>query len=114
MLVLKDNGPDWVGLSSIDVGLGEPALGLIGRRNDHFIEAWVWNRANLYALEPSAPVEGTVDLDNVPAGSWKVTWWDAQKGVPADSNVVVHPGGMLKLPTPPIVRHAAVILTRLQ
>ncbi len=113
-LFLEGTGPDWVGISDIDLGLDASVLALIGRRNDHFISAWVWHKRNIYALHPTAPVSGTLDLDNVPAGSWKVTWWDTSKGVPGESRVVAHPGGMLKLQTPPISRHAAVVLTRTQ
>jgi hypothetical protein len=112
-LVLEGGGPDWIGVSDIDLGLDTSVLAAIGRRNDHFISAWVWHRANLFALNPSAPVSGTVDLENVPAGSWKVTWWDTLKGAPSDSKVVVHTGGTLKLQTPAISRHAAVVLTRI-
>jgi Cellulase (glycosyl hydrolase family 5) len=111
-LVLSNPGPDWIGVSAVDMGIDISALSLIGRRNDHFIEAWIWNKPNLYLLTPYPAVTGTVDFDNVPAGTWKVTWWNTQKGVPAETKVVVHPGGTLRLETPPIVRHAAVVLTR--
>jgi len=101
-------GRDW------DAVIDTSVLALIGRRNDHFISAWVWHKKNIYAIHPTAPVSGTLDLENVPAGSWKVTWWDTSKGVPGESRVVAHPGGMLKLQTPPILRNAAVVLTRTQ
>jgi hypothetical protein len=112
VLLLENPGPDWIGVTAIDVGLDEPALALIGRRNDHFIEAWLWNRPNLYNATPYPAVGGLVDLDDVPAGSWKVTWWDSERGVPGESKMVVHPGGTLRLETPLILRHAAVVLTR--
>ena len=111
-LVLKNPGPDWIGVSAVELGVDVPVLAAIGRRNEHFIEAWVWHRKNLFAVQPSAPVAGTLDLDNVPAGSWKVTWWDSEKGVPLASSVVSHPGGTLRLQTPPVTRHAAVALVR--
>ncbi len=111
-LLLEGTGPDWIGVSDVDLGLDVPALAAIGRRNDSFICAWVWHRGNLFAVNPSAPVAGTVDVDRVPAGSWKVTWWDTLKGVPGESRVVAHPGGTLRVQTPPISRHAAVVLTR--
>ena len=111
ILQISNPGPDWIGVSAIDTGLGQPALGLIGRRNSRFIEAWVWHRSNLYALNPTAPVSGTVVLENVPAGSWKISWWDTQKGVASDSRTVSHPGGTLRIETPPITRHAALVLT---
>jgi hypothetical protein len=111
ILQLSNPGPDWIGVSAIDTGLGQPALGLVGRRNSRFIEAWVWHRSNLYALSPTAPIGGTVVLENVPAGSWKITWWDTQKGVASDSTTVSHPGGTLRVATPLIQRHAALVLT---
>jgi hypothetical protein len=111
-LVLENPGPEWIEVPEIDLGIEVPALALIGRRNDRFIEAWIWNRKNLYAISPSTAAAGTVDLDNVPAGSWKVTWWDTLKGVQSASQVIEHRGGALKLPTPPIMRDAAVVLSR--
>ena len=110
-LLLENPGPDWIGVSKIDLGLEVPALALIGRRNEGFIEAWVWHRTNLFSTNPSAPVAGTVLLGDVPAGTWKVTWWDTTLGVPSQSSTLEHPGGLLRLPTPPISRHAAVALT---
>ena len=112
VLLVENPGPEWIEVPEIDLGLETSALALIGRRNDHFIAAWVWHRANLYALNPSAPAVGTVDLEDVPAGSWKVTWWDTAKGAPSPSTVIEHRGGMMKLPTPPISRDAAVVLSR--
>jgi hypothetical protein len=112
VLVLENPGPDWIGISALDLGMDTSALGLIGRRNEHFIEAWVWNKPNLYLATPYPAVSGTVDLDSVPAGSWKITWWDTEKGAASDSRVVAHPGGMLRIDTPGIVRHAGLILTR--
>ncbi|HZZ17891.1 MAG TPA: cellulase family glycosylhydrolase [Opitutaceae bacterium] len=111
-LVLQNDGPDWVGVSALDLGIDEPSLGLIGRRNDHFIIAWVWNRANLYELDPKISTHGTVVLKDVAAGSWKVTWWDSVKGAAGESKVISHPGGTLRLQTPEILRHAAVALSR--
>jgi hypothetical protein len=112
ILRLENPGPDWIGISSIDLGMDTSAIGLIGRRNDHFIEAWLWNRPNLYLSPPYPGVKGVVELRDVPTGSWKVTWWDTQKGVAAPPTVVVHPGGSLRIETPPIERHAALVLTR--
>ncbi len=111
-LLLHNPGPDWIGIPAVEIGIRVPALALVGRRNDHYIAAWIWHRTNLYALEPTAPVSGTVLLGDVPAGTWKVTWWDTEKGVPGEPKVVSHPGGTLRLQTPPILRHAAVALAR--
>jgi hypothetical protein len=111
-LVIENPGPDWIGVSAIDLGIDESTLGLIGRRNDSFIEAWVWNRPNIFLKDTYPAVTGLVDLPDVPAGTWKVTWWDTHKGVPGESQVVTHKGGLLHLPTPPIERDAAFVLVR--
>jgi hypothetical protein len=114
VLLLENPGPDWIGMSAIDLGMDAPALALIGRRNNHFIEAWVWSRTNLFLAAPHAPVAGTVVLENVPRGTWKVTWWDTQKGVASESRMITHPGGTLRLETPGIVRHAGLVVARAQ
>jgi hypothetical protein len=109
-LLLEDPGPDWIGVSEIDTGLEQPALALIGRRNSRFIEAWLWSRAGLYATGTPPPAAGTAVIENVPAGSWKVTWWDSVKGAPSATRIVKHAGGTFRLETPPIGRYTAVAL----
>lgn len=113
-LLLEATGPDWIGISDVDLGLDTSVLAAVGRRSDNLICAWVWHRSNLFAVNPSAPATGTVDFDNVPVGSWRITWWDTLKGVAGEPRVVTHPGGTLKVQTPPITRHAAVVLTLTQ
>jgi hypothetical protein len=110
-LLLEDPGPDWIGVSEIDTGLEAPALALIGRRNSRFIEAWIWSRPGLYALGVPAPLSGTALIEGVPAGTWKATWWEAAKGAPSGTVIIKHPGGTLRLETPPIRRYAAVALS---
>jgi hypothetical protein len=111
-VALQNTGPDWIGVSSIDTGLNTSALAFIGRRNDRFIEGWMWNRPNLFLPETYPPVTGTVAIADVPAGTWKVTWWDTKAGTPGKPETIHHPGGTLRLPTPPIGRDAAVALAR--
>jgi len=113
-LLLEATGPDWIGISDVDLGLDTSVLAAVGRRSDNLICAWVWHRSNLFAVNPSAPATGTVDFDNVPVGSWRITWWDTLKGVAGEPRVVTHPGGPWKVQTPPITRHAAVVLTLTQ
>lgn len=111
-VLLQNPGPDWIGVSAVELATPVPVLAMIGRRNDHFIEGWVWHRQNIYAEAPSTPSSGVVLLRDVPAGSWKVTWWNTEKGVPLAPSTVAHPGGTLKLQAPQILRHAAFVLTR--
>jgi hypothetical protein len=111
-LSLVSTGPEWVGVTDIDLGRRTPVLAAIGRRNDHFIAAWVYHRSNLYSVSPGAPESGTLDLGETPKGTWKVTWWDTQKGLAGATRDVAHPGGSLRIPTPSVLRHAAVVLVR--
>ncbi|MBI2512260.1 MAG: DUF5060 domain-containing protein [Opitutae bacterium] len=103
---------DWVHVAETDLGTTIPALAALGRRGDRFIALWLRHRANLLSLTPDAPASGTLAIDDVPAGTWSATWWDTAKGTPAPATKIEHPGGTLRLPTPPIERHAAVVLTR--
>ncbi len=113
-LLVENPGPDWIAMSGIDLGIEEPVLASIGRRNNHFISSWVWHRTNLYTLNPTAAGRRhDGDRRRSPAGSWKVTWWDTLNGVPLPSSVVSHPGGLLKVASPKIALHAAVVLVRM-
>jgi len=108
----NSGGLDWCQLASVDFGVGVSPLAAVGRRGDDFIAAWVWHRTGVSALTPPAAVTGSLLLDGVPAGTWRVTWWDTLKGEPGRASTITHPGGPLRLPTPAIARHAAVVLTR--
>ena len=113
LVIENPGGPDWVHVSELDFGLDTSVLAAVGRRNDTFIAAWLWHRTNLYAATPGPGVSGTLVLDAVPAGGWTVTWWDTTKGTAASAPLSLnHPGGPLRLDTPPILRHTAVVLTR--
>ena len=105
-------GPDWTEVGSIDLGLDTSVLAAVGKRGKDFATLWVWHRAGVFALDAAAPASGTLILDDLPAGTWTVTWWDTIRGIPGAPAVVRHSGGTLRLQTPPIARHAAVVLTR--
>jgi hypothetical protein len=112
-LVVENPGPlDWFDLTGIDLGFDVPVLAAAGRRDANFIALWVWHREGVFAVNAPPPATGTLLLDDVPAGKWRVTWWNSLTGVPAASVTIEHKGGVLKLPTPAIARHAAVVLER--
>ena len=111
-MVENPGGPDWVDVAAIDFDLDIPVLAAAGKRGRDFLALWVWHRTGVFALTPPPPARGTLVLEDVPAGTWRVTWWDSLAGVPAAPVFVRHPGGTLRLATPPISRHAAVVLTR--
>ena len=89
-----------------------PVLAAIGRRSDDFLMAWLWHRQGVYADSAVAPVSGTLVLEDIPAGTWTITWWDSYAGTVGGSTTVQHPGGTLRLATPPIAHHAALLLER--
>lgn len=107
-LVLENpNGPDWFELGSIDTGLTCSPLAVVGRRAADRVVLWLWHREGIYTKTGVAPISGQVVLPDLPAGKWRVTWWDLAKGEPQPITEIVHAGGTLRLPTPPISRHAA-------
>ena len=112
-VVVENSGsPGWFDLSRIDLGLDVPVLAATGQRSDDFIALWVWHRNGVFSPKPTTAAQGTLLLDNVPPGTWQVTWWDSIAGTPGKPLAIVHAGGVLRVPTPPISRHAAVVLTR--
>lgn len=112
-LVVENPGAeDWFQLDAIEMDLAVPAIAAIGKRSENFVALWLWHRAGVFALNPLAPVAGTLLLEEVPAGKWTVTWWDTIQGVPAPAIEIEHRGGLLRLPVPAFNRHVAVMLTR--
>jgi hypothetical protein len=112
-LVIENPGaPGWFELSGVDFGVDVPVLAAVGRRGPDCIAVWLWHRTGLVALAPPPAATGTLRLEDVPPGDWRVVWWDTLRGVAAPAQAIRHTGGRLDLPVPPIDRQAAVILTR--
>ena len=110
-------GPDWIDLSGLDLGLPVPALTAVARRDPERIVLWVHHRDNLLSPEPDealTPSSATVQLAEVPAGEWTLTWWDTSAGRSGGSTTIQHPGGALMVETPEITRHQAAWLERLK
>lgn len=64
------------------------------------------------ADEDLTATSATVQLEDYPAGTWLVTWWDPASGQTIGSTSIDHDGGTLSLDTPAINRHAAAWLER--
>jgi hypothetical protein len=112
-LVVENSGnADWFDLAELDLGLDAPALAAIGQRNAAFVALWLWHRAGIFAVPPVKAATATLVIEELSAGSWQVVWWDTLKGISSPPRTIKHPGGALRLPTPAIDRHAAVVLTR--
>jgi len=112
-IVVENTGSTgWFDLTKIDVGLEVPILAAIGQRSDRFIAVWLWHRTGVFSNKPVDPVGGFLTLDDLPPGTWRVTWWDTLTGSAASPTSIVHAGGPLRLPIPSVSRHAAVVLER--
>jgi hypothetical protein len=113
-IVLENTGGlDWVEFGSLDFGVEIPMVAAVGKRTDDFAALWVWRRDGVFADKtPPSLNDAVVTLDDVSPGEWRVTWWNSVKGVPAETKTISHLGGALRLPVPPISRHAALILER--
>ncbi|MBE2213343.1 MAG: cellulase family glycosylhydrolase [Opitutaceae bacterium] len=110
--IRNTGGADWIRLGHIDLGIESPVIAAAGKRGTDFIALWAWNKRGVHAATPANPATATLLLEDVPAGTWMVTWWDADRGVPQPSDRIDHAGGTLRLATPAIARHAAVTLIR--
>ena len=106
-------GADRIELTAFDTGLEAPVLAAAGRRNRDFVFLWVWHRTGVLAA-PTRPVPGraTLVIPDVPAGEWRLVWWNTRTGAPDTTSVLQHKGGTLRLDTPPIDGHEAVTLER--
>jgi hypothetical protein len=110
--IRNTGGKDWIDFEKIEFDLSAPILAAAGKRDSNFIALWIWNQRGVFAAQTPKTVSGTLVIDDVPGGQWKVTWWDTETGTEAESTVIDHRGGALRLKAPQIARHAAVVLTR--
>lgn len=108
--IRNESGPDWFEFLNFTTGLDTAALAAVGKRSSHFIALWIWNRDQVNAIDPEGSPDATLLIPDVPAGNWRITWWDTAEGVPHPAAPIEHPGGALRLPTPGIRTHAAVVL----
>lgn len=114
IVVRNSGGPAWFHLDRVDTGFDVPVIAAAGKRSDDFIAFWIWNRDGVFATEPVAASAATLVMNDVPAGSWLVAWWDTDSGVSVSEDRLEHEGDTLRLDTPAIRRHAAVVMTRIE
>ncbi|MBK9989705.1 MAG: cellulase family glycosylhydrolase [Verrucomicrobia bacterium] len=113
LLIENPGSPGWFDLSLIETGLEVSTLAAMGQRGSDFVFAWVWHRSGVFSLKETQPVRGEIVLEAVTAGTWRVTWWNTLTGTPEPTSILKHVGGALRIKTPLVSRHAAVVLTRL-
>ena len=115
-LVLENpSGPDWIDLAGLELGTQVPALIATAKHGRDRTALWVRHRLNLLSPaedEDLEPTQATVQLEDFPAGTWQLTWWDPASGRASSSEELEHSGGTLRLETPAITRHAAAWLER--
>jgi hypothetical protein len=103
----------WFEFGDFDTGFDTSVLATMGRRGAEFIMLWVYHRTGVFSLNELQPAAGTIEIEDVAAGSWEVVWWDTVSGKRGAATVIQHAGGALKLPSVPVGRHAGVVLTRI-
>jgi hypothetical protein len=111
-LTLVNEGPDSSRLAVIETGLEAPVLAAVGRRSPTRVLLYVWHRDNVHAPGTSPAANGTVTVENLPAGRWTVTWWEPATGPTGEPRSRDHAGGDWALETPSVARHAAALLVR--
>lgn len=104
-------------LGTLDLTGTQPALAACGMRtaDSQTVLIYVWNRSNVFSEDKgrSSEVSGEVLVENLREGPWRATWWNMSEGGAASIDSLSHGGGTLRLRTPRVGRHAAVILEKL-
>ncbi len=111
IVIENPRGPDWFDFHSLDLGIEAPALAAVGRRSPDFVMLWVWHRTGLFGQEP--PSSGKILIEDLPAGTWRATWWETATGKATPLPDFQHPGGRFSLATIALARDAAVVLEKL-
>lgn len=112
VIAIESVGGEAVEFHHLNLGRETAALAAIGKRSADFVALWLWHRTEIFAVDAPAPVNGTVVIEDVPAGKWRVMWWDTFQGTPGRPRTLSHRGGTLRVETPRISRHGAVTLER--
>lgn len=115
LVIENPTGPEWVDIANLDLGLAVPALVAQARHARDRSILWVRHRNQLLSEAPDEELESTsatVVLEDYPAGSWQITWWDPVAGQSFGATSIDHQGGDLSLITPEVTRHVAAWIQR--
>ncbi|HEX2101277.1 MAG TPA: hypothetical protein VHF69_11460, partial [Candidatus Synoicihabitans sp.] len=112
LTLTNPSGPEWVEFGSLATGLDMPVIAATGRRSDDLIVLWLYHRRGVFSERTDVATASQVLLEDVPAGHWRLTWWNVDAGEAASSHELEHPGGTLAVDTPPIQRFTAAWLQR--
>jgi hypothetical protein len=112
-VIENPTGPDWVEIAGLELGIPVNALVARARQAANRTVLWVYHRNQLFSPATDAeliPATATVQIPTLPAGKWRLTWWNPYTGETTTAPTIHHGGGPLALTTPPITRHAAAWL----
>ncbi len=110
LVIENPNGPEWVDLAELNLGINVPALIAIARHTANRSIIWVRHRDQLLSTaadEYLLSSRATLQLKDYPAGNWEISWWDPADGRVISSQTFGHSGGTLSLDTPSVSRHLA-------
>ena len=110
LIIENPTGTDWIDLGGLDLGVDAPVLTATSRRGHDRLVLWVQHRTNLFSPSDDDELSATsarLQIPELAAGDWQVTWWDIANGRPTSSKTIEHRGGPLALATPEILRHTA-------
>jgi hypothetical protein len=112
-VVLRNvGGPGWFHVDGVHTGFNVPLLAAVGKRADDLVALWIWHRTGIFSMEAVEPATATLELEEVPGGTWTTEWWDTETGIRTSMDPVVHEGGALRIETLPVRSHAAIVLRR--
>lgn len=112
LVIRNAGGGGWAKLSSLDFGVDVGDLAALGVRRDDFIAVWIYRRDQVWS-DTGGPTAGVLELHDVPAGQWSVSWYNPETGECLDTRTMEHFGGTLKLPTPNIAHDAVLAVQSL-
>ena len=80
-----------------------------GKADDKLAVFWLYRRE----AGDGKPITAQVQIPNLAAGTYQVTWWDTLEGKPvAQQSLTISAGGSAQLTTPPITQDLALYLRR--
>lgn len=112
VVTIRNFGPGTVRLREIDLDAELPALAALGKRSADRVVLYLFHRTQVHSATLRDPASGEVILEGLPQGRWTVTWWDMDGEAPSTTEMLEHSGGSLRLATPPVARHVAVLLEK--
>jgi hypothetical protein len=106
---LENTGPDWLHLSEFVLTPYCPQLGVLAKASRELTVLWVYNR------DPSQPVSGTLQVPELAAGAYHLTWFDTHGGkILSEDSVSATGSEPLNLTTPLITTDVAAWIKRIQ